>query len=583
SACLPLVKAVDLDPVCSPVFWPVRHLFGKCRGCSAGYASCGSASLALLFPLLPMGCLGWWFFHMAFDAVSCIVATFVAKVPPLLSCFEVELVAPLVRVVFLWCDMAECHVFSMRQHRFSIVWLACASIVQVCVSACASAVLGGTSAGSLCGLLVWVSSGESLSVGLGSFQAVGAAGYCTLSVFPFDVSCGESFLLAALFRPLVHLCCILPGFGACGGTKCSRLSGSPIGGTPGFGRCLCSVVMPWFGLDPFEVDVVLSTFAVVSRSRAIYPVVAASPGGRILVAVWTAVALRWRGFPLVFLQRIELGGGLGGSWWSGEEQGGGGRGVVKALWFLLCEFSRVSCVDTDRCFYRPFLGVIRGGTEGGRACGETVLLTWLLGVSRGDTWLFLPDLVEVWDVGACVVRLWSHVVAPVFRVMLGPTLVVGRGISLFRYFVALCSRCFPLYCFVDYFYFHFVGVPTALAGRDSLSQEFVVGQSWWRLVRRASVGGGTTFRVPGGGPRVGLSRGATAIKPYQDLGFGIRFPEMGTPERPPGIVPAIPLAFRLWGFVSLLPVQLLALEMYLHNCSSCGGSSSRARWGKLSA
>ncbi|MQM14412.1 hypothetical protein Taro_047341 [Colocasia esculenta] len=43
------------------------------------------------------------------------------------------------------------------------------------------------------------------------------------------------------------------------------------------------------------------------------------------------------------------------------------------------------------------------------------VLTWLLGVSRGDTWLFLPDLVEVRDVGACVVRLWSHVVAPVFR------------------------------------------------------------------------------------------------------------------------------------------------------------------------
>ncbi|MQL89392.1 hypothetical protein Taro_021960 [Colocasia esculenta] len=27
-----------------------------------------------------------------------------------------------------------------------------------------------------------------------------------------------------------------------------------------------------------------------------------------------------------------------------------------------------------------------------------MFLTWLLGVSRGDTWLFLPDLVEVWDV-----------------------------------------------------------------------------------------------------------------------------------------------------------------------------------------
>ncbi|MQM23798.1 hypothetical protein Taro_056866, partial [Colocasia esculenta] len=72
---------------------------------------------------------------------------------------------------------------------------------------------------------------------------------------------------------------------------------------------------------------------------------------------------------------------------------------------------------------------------------------WLLGVSRGDTWLFLPVLVEVWDVGACVVRLWSHVVAPVFRelivsagVVFDPTLVVGHGITLFHCLVALCSR-----------------------------------------------------------------------------------------------------------------------------------------------
>ncbi|MQM19718.1 hypothetical protein Taro_052729 [Colocasia esculenta] len=45
-------------------------------------------------------------------------------------------------------------------------------------------------------------------------------------------------------------------------------------------------------------------------------------------------------------------------------------------------------------------------------------------------------------------------------VVLGPTLVVGRGISLFRCFVVLC-------------------------GRDSLSQEFIAGRSWWRLVLRA--------------------------------------------------------------------------------------------------
>ena len=76
--------------------------------------------------------------------------------------------------------------------------------------------------------------------------------------------------------------------------------------------------------------------------------------------------------------------------------------------------------------------------------------------------------------GACVVRLWSHVVALVFSellclggcvprccfrivfdsagsagVMLGTTLVVGRGISLFHCFVALCGRHFSLYCFVE--------------------------------------------------------------------------------------------------------------------------------------
>ncbi|MQL67798.1 hypothetical protein Taro_000003 [Colocasia esculenta] len=67
--------------------------------------------------------------------------------------------------------------------------------------------------------------------------------------------------------------------------------------------------------------------------------------------------------------------------------------------------------------------------------------------------------------GACVVRLWSHVVALVFSellclggcvprccfrivfdsassagVVFGPTLVVGHGITLFRCFVVLCSR-----------------------------------------------------------------------------------------------------------------------------------------------
>ncbi|MQM21980.1 hypothetical protein Taro_055027, partial [Colocasia esculenta] len=82
--------------------------------------------------------------------------------------------------------------------------------------------------------------------------------------------------------------------------------------------------------------------------------------------------------------------------------------------------SRCLVQTPDYCSGNPFLGAIRGG--------PMVFLTWFLGVSRGDTWLFLLDLVEIRDVGACVVRLWSHVVAPVFRVVFGLTLVVGHGV-----------------------------------------------------------------------------------------------------------------------------------------------------------
>ncbi|MQL79231.1 hypothetical protein Taro_011668 [Colocasia esculenta] len=88
---------------------------------------------------------------------------------------------------------------------------------------------------------------------------------------------------------------------------------------------------------------------------------------------------------------------------------------------------------------------------GGRACGETLLLMWLLGVSRGDTSLFLPDLLEVRDVGACVVRLWFLVVAPVFRELL---CLGGYVPRVFFHIVLLwpdpgcgswrCSSCFRM-------------------------------------------------------------------------------------------------------------------------------------------
>ncbi|MQM15573.1 hypothetical protein Taro_048519 [Colocasia esculenta] len=78
-----------------------------------------------------------------------------------------------------------------------------------------------------------------------------------------------------------------------------------------------------------------------------------------------------------------------------------------------------------------------------------VLLTWLLAVSRGDPWLFLPDLVEVRDVGACVLLLHVFECTGSVGVMFGPTLVVVVVFTLFRCFVVLCGRRFSLYFFVE--------------------------------------------------------------------------------------------------------------------------------------
>ncbi|MQM16665.1 hypothetical protein Taro_049623 [Colocasia esculenta] len=64
------------------------------------------------------------------------------------------------------------------------------------------------------------------------------------------------------------------------------------------------------------------------------------------------------------------------------------------------------------CFGNPFLGAVRGGTggmsevQGGSACGPSTL------------WWCEVAVPVVRDVGAYVVRLWSHVVAPVFRELL---------------------------------------------------------------------------------------------------------------------------------------------------------------------
>ncbi|MQL93315.1 hypothetical protein Taro_025954, partial [Colocasia esculenta] len=81
------------------------------------------------------------------------------------------------------------------------------------------------------------------------------------------------------------------------------------------------------------------------------------------------------------------------------------------------------------------------------------------GVSGGDPKGRVVTVVR--DVGACVMRLWSQVVAPVFCELL------CLGGSMTRVASALCLT------------------PLVLreSCRDSLSQEFVAGRLWWRFVQ----------------------------------------------------------------------------------------------------
>ncbi|MQL89039.1 hypothetical protein Taro_021613 [Colocasia esculenta] len=128
------------------------------------------------------------------------------------------------------------------------------------------------------------------------------------------------------------------------------------------------------------------------------------------------------------------------------------------------------------CFSNSFLVAVLGGTV---RCSSRTL--WRV---RGPGWfcLWALNLVEeVQDVGACVVRLGSHVVAPGFH-----ELFLSRRVCAEGYFRIVLlwpdpGVVFGLTRVLVEFCFRFVGVPTALVGRDSLSQEFVTGRSWWQF------------------------------------------------------------------------------------------------------
>ncbi|MQL75893.1 hypothetical protein Taro_008274 [Colocasia esculenta] len=129
------------------------------------------------FPCFPLVARGGGA-SMAVGAVSCTVVTFVVKL-----CLEVlagvRCVASLPMVV--------------------------GAVPYVCVLLKANVVIALLKLLVFCVFPLWVSGGESLRLALG-----------------FGT---ESFLLAVLFRPLVQLCCILPGFGACCGIMSSCPSG----------------------------------------------------------------------------------------------------------------------------------------------------------------------------------------------------------------------------------------------------------------------------------------------------------------------------------------------------------------------
>ncbi|MQL90144.1 hypothetical protein Taro_022730 [Colocasia esculenta] len=82
-------------------------------------------------------------------------------------------------------------------------------------------------------------------------------------------------------------------------------------------------------------------------------------------------------------------------------------------------------------FYNPFLGAVRGGTG---VCSSLTL--WRV---RDSGWFCLWDL----NLEECVPRCCFCIVfdsAGFAGVVFGPTLVVGRGVTLFFCFVVLCSR-----------------------------------------------------------------------------------------------------------------------------------------------
>ncbi|MQL86659.1 hypothetical protein Taro_019211, partial [Colocasia esculenta] len=431
SARLLLVKVVDLDPVCGPVFGQfvmVARLavspMGVLALCRCFLFRVRRRPVVCLLPLLSVGCSGWWCFHMAFGAMSRTMATFVAKASfwcVILLCLSCALEAlVIVGRVALPTYGGRSGALCLRALSFpplghlvlaDALWLyryRCGVATLPCLDSPIGAFCGSTVVGcpGRTTRMIWARSSGAVR------HCLARRGFSTCVFFDwFWVTIKElSFGLAVVSVFLVGLVRTAP----------VELSTSSCVLRTSWGA-LCELVDVWFG-TPFVIDLTGCCGIQV---------------GRVLVAVWVAVAIRREVFFLPS-PAVELGGAADGScgaWSVGKERGGGGLGVVKALcgsvlpksvgmlvpflvvvwgtpgcsilevclpadvataehvttsekWFPLCGFSRVSCVDIDCCFYNLLRGAVCGGT---RLCSS--MTSWSV---RGAGWFYLwaLNLVE---------------------------------------------------------------------------------------------------------------------------------------------------------------------------------------------
>ncbi|MQL71353.1 hypothetical protein Taro_003677 [Colocasia esculenta] len=229
--------------------------------------------------------------------------------------------------------------------------------------------------------------------------------YASGQAVPLEPSGGNAICCLHAFTDQRALVSILPG-----GVPVSRaapcvpaLADGPSGGfRKGCRACLCLLGLSWL------------------RGSGAVSVVVATP---VFSFAWCSelegLSARQSSYASALLEFLCSG------WWLAFQQG-------LSVLLLLLGARAVSVVAVSLvlrlgwfCLWTLDLVEVRGG----RACGETLFLTWLFSVSRGDTWLFLLDLVEVWDVG-CLCR----------------ETLVSRGCSGFRELLCL-SGCVPRVCF----------------------------------------------------------------------------------------------------------------------------------------